>query len=129
MSPAASRRVLDQATAARLNAYFAALPPVARRRLKQMRSAIRATAPGAVEVVSYGIPAFKVEGRMLVWYAAWKEHTGLYPMKGVTGKLPASALKGYSISKGTIRFPLDEPLPVTLLKRMIKARLTAAVSR
>jgi uncharacterized protein YdhG (YjbR/CyaY superfamily) len=128
MTATAATRALDPPTARRLRAYFAALPPKARRTLKQMRTAIRATAPGSVEVVSYGIPAFKLEGRMLVWYAAWKEHTSIYPMKGVTGKVPARALKAYAISKGTIRFPLDQPLPMTLIKRVIRARM-AAVGR
>ncbi len=118
-------KILDAATARRLKAYFAKLPPASRKRMKEMRAAIHAAAPGAVEVVSYSIPAFKLDGRMLVWYAAWKEHTSLYPMVGTKGRVPADLLKAYSISKGTIRFPLDAPLPKALLTRLVKARLTA----
>jgi uncharacterized protein YdhG (YjbR/CyaY superfamily) len=111
-----------KATADRLKQYFAALPPDTRRVMKSLRAAIKAAAPGAVEVVSYGIPAFKLEGRMLVWYAAWKAHTSLYPMKGIAGRVPAAVLKGHVITKGTIRFPLDRTLPVSLVKRLVKAR-------
>lgn len=109
--------------AARLKRYFADLPPSTRKVMKEFRSAIKSAAPGAVEVVSYGIPAFKFEGRMLVWYAAWKEHVSLYPMKGIATRIPASVLEGYVITKGTIRFPLDRRLPVGLIKRLVKARV------
>ena len=111
----------------RLNRYFAALPPGTRRVMKSFRSSIKAAAPGAVEVVSYGIPAFKLEGRMLVWYAAWKAHTSLYPMKGIAKRVPAAQLEGYVITKGTIRFPLDRPLPVALIKKLVKARVAEVI--
>lgn len=112
-----------------VQAYQAALPPRARRRMQEMRRIIRAVAPRATETFSYGIPGFRLDGKVFVYYAAFKGHTSLYPMGAKIRRAHAAALKGYKMSTGTIQFPLDQPLPAALVKRLVRARAAEVRSR
>ena len=104
-----------------IDAYIASFPPDVQVLLSQMRNTIKQTAPQADELISYGIPAFRLKG-MLVWFAAHTNHIGLYP-RGSGIEEFAEQLKGYKVSKGTIQFPLDRPLPVELISRIVQFRV------
>jgi uncharacterized protein YdhG (YjbR/CyaY superfamily) len=102
--------------------YLAAVPEPARSALNKVCGAIRfVVPPEATEVISYGIPAFKHK-RVLVWYAAFANHCSLFPTAAVIEAFK-DELKGFSTSKGTIHFPLDKPMPVALIKKLVKARV------
>ena len=102
--------------------YLAAVPEPARGIMNKIRATIRSVAPPeATETISYGIPAFKYKG-VLVWFAAFSNHCSLFPGSSVIEAFK-NELKGFSTSKGTIQFPLDKPLPVALVKKLVKARI------
>jgi uncharacterized protein YdhG (YjbR/CyaY superfamily) len=113
----------DGDTGAQIRAYLAAQPPATRRGLQAIRAAIRASAPKAVEAFSYGIPGFRLEDKTLVWYAGWKHHTSLYPITSAIRKTFSGELEGLKMSTGTVQFPLSAPVPVALVKRLVKARV------
>jgi uncharacterized protein YdhG (YjbR/CyaY superfamily) len=108
--------------------YLAGVPEPARGTLNKIRATIRSAAPpDATEVISYGIPAFKHKG-VLIWFAAFSNHCSLFPTAAVIEKFK-SELKGFTISKGTIQFPTDKPLPAALVKKMVKARVAQIESK
>src|ERR1700736_5972985 len=102
--------------------YISVQPETAQVVLQRVRSTLRKALPGAEEVVSYKIPAYRLHGELVLYFAAWKQHYSLYPagerMIATFKDQPAS----YKVSKGTIRFPLPEPVPVKLLERIAKFR-------
>lgn len=121
--------VKTKATVARdVDDYLARLPEDARVALEKLRRTIKSVVPGAVEVISYQIPTFKYQGRMLVSYAAFSEHCSFFP-----GARPIEVyrneLKAFQTSKGTIRFPVDKPLPAALVKKLVKARIAENEAR
>src|SRR5574340_142037 len=113
----ARRRAVEANT---VDDYLAALPADQRAALERLRKIIRAAAPGAEECISYQLPAFRHQGRMLVWYGATANHCAFYP-GGIVQDFERQ-LAGYDTSKGTIRFQPDKPLPVALIRAMVKAR-------
>ena len=103
--------------------YLAAVPEPARRTLNTIRAAIRAAVPSqATEGISYGIPAFKYKGA-LVWFAAFSKHCSFFPGSLAVIAAFKDELKNYQTSKGTIRFPVDKPLPAALVRKLVKARI------
>ena len=99
--------------------YIDSFPPPTRDLLQQMRETVQQAAPDAVEVISYSMPAFKLNGKMLIWYAGYERHIGFYP-----GSSPIIAfqkeISEYKNAKGSVQFPLDKPLPVGLISRMVR---------
>lgn len=106
-----------------VEAYLAALPPEGRATLEVVRQRVRTLVPDAEEVISYGIPTFDVGGRHLLSYAAFKQHCSLFPHDSEVIAALGAESAGYPLSKGTIRFPIGEPLPEALIGKIVRARL------
>jgi uncharacterized protein YdhG (YjbR/CyaY superfamily) len=104
-----------------IDAYNAGFPPEKRAVLEKIRTTIRAAAPDAKEVISYRMPTFMQNG-VLVHYAAFKNHIGVYPPVSGDAELEA-ALAPYAGEKGNLRFPLDQPIPYDLIVRIVKHKL------
>ena len=99
--------------------YIATAPPESRKVLRKVRALIRKTVPGAKETISYGMPAFKLD-YTFIYFAGYKKHIGVYPpVKG--DKALQKALRPFRGEKGNLRFPLDEPIPYDLLRRVVTA--------
>ena len=111
-----------------VDAYVARVPKPARSTFDKLRAAIQSVLPReATEIVSYGIPAFKHK-RVLVWFAAFSKHCSLFPTAAVIEAFKEE-LKGFSTSKGTVHFPTDKPLPIALIKKMVKLRVAQNKSK
>jgi uncharacterized protein YdhG (YjbR/CyaY superfamily) len=105
-----------------VNQYLAATPEPARAMLAKIRASIRSALPAeATEVISYKIPAFRLKN-IVVWFAAFQDHCSLFPTAAVIEQFKAE-LATYKTSKGTVQFPLEKPLPLALIKKLVKARL------
>lgn len=101
--------------------YIAGFPPKVQKILKQIRMTIKRAAPNAEESISYRIPTFKLNGP-LIYFAAFKAHIGLYPMNSAIKQKFKKELAGYEQSKGTVRLPLDRPIPYALIGRIVQFR-------
>jgi uncharacterized protein YdhG (YjbR/CyaY superfamily) len=105
-----------------IDAYLAALPADQRAALQDLRETVAATAPQAIEAISYGIPAFRYRGHASVWYHAAKAHCSFFPTAEPIEAL-ADELTGFALSKGTIKFKPDAPLPKALIEKLVRYRL------
>ena len=105
-----------------IDEYLAPLSSEQRATLEKLRKAIKAAAPQAEECISYDIPGFRLEGKMLVSFAAWANHCAFYPGSHAL-KVHQNELQAYGTSKGTIRFKTNNPLPATLVRKLVKSRI------
>ena len=104
-----------------IDAYISDFPEVVREQLETLRQAIKSAAPKSVEVISYGMPAFK-QNKVLVYFAGYKNHIGFYPTgTGITAF--EKEISKYKYSKGAVQFPIDAKLPLALIKRIVKFRV------
>jgi uncharacterized protein YdhG (YjbR/CyaY superfamily) len=106
--------------------YISAQPETAQVVLQCLRSTLRKALPGAEEVISYKIPAYRLHGGIVLYFAGWKQHYSLYPAGEHLVAAFKDQLASYKVSKGTIRFPLCEPIPVKLIERIAKFRAEEA---
>ena len=106
-----------------IDEYLAALPPDTRAALEKVRRAVHAAAPGAEECISYGMPAFRLNGKLIAGFRAAAEHCSYHPMSGETVATLAADLAKYKTSRGTIRFQPRDGLPATLVRKLVTARI------
>jgi uncharacterized protein YdhG (YjbR/CyaY superfamily) len=109
--------------------YIAAQPEAAQDALKRVRSAIRKAVPGAEETISYKIPTYKMHGEPVLHFAGWKQHYSLYPASARVVATFKDTLAPYEVEKGTIRFPLNEPVPVKLIEGVARLRAKEVAER
>jgi uncharacterized protein YdhG (YjbR/CyaY superfamily) len=120
----------NRSTARSIDEYIAEFPAGPRAVLEEMRTLIRAAAPGATETISYAIPTFDLNGRHLVHFAGYARHIGFYPT-GSGIEAFRDELRPYKSSKGSVQFPLGQPLPADLIRRIVEYRVmeTAGTTR
>jgi uncharacterized protein YdhG (YjbR/CyaY superfamily) len=112
----------EPAAPANVNDYIGEFPAQAQSMLRKMRSTIRNAAPQASETISYSMPAYILGGKKLVWFAGFKSHVGFYPGAAAIAAFEKE-LSAYKTAKGSVQFPLSEPLPVDLISRIVKFRM------
>jgi Uncharacterized conserved protein len=112
----------NRSTASSIDDYIAGFPPETQTGLKELRALIKASAPGATETISYAMPAFDLNGQHLVFFAGYAKHIGFYPIP--TGiEAFEDELKAYKLGKGSVQFPLGQPLPTDLIRRIVEFRV------
>jgi uncharacterized protein YdhG (YjbR/CyaY superfamily) len=109
--------------------YIASQPETAQDVLRRVRSTVRKALPRAEETISYQIPAYRLRGATVLYFAGWKQHYSIYPVTNEIARAFEDELAGYKMSKGTVRFPLSEPVPVKLIARIAKFRAQEVAER
>jgi uncharacterized protein YdhG (YjbR/CyaY superfamily) len=112
-----------------VDAYISRQPKASQTVLKRVRHVIRRALPGAEEALRYQIPTFRLDGRAVVYFAGWKQHWSLYPVTAAVREAVGAALEAYPSAKGTLRFPLSEPVPTRLVEQIVRALARAAETR
>jgi len=120
-------RRMKQSVPTTVDEYIAAQPEALRPKLEQVRATIRSAVPEAVEGIGYRMPGYKLHGKPLLYFAAFKEHYSLFAASGTFFATLKEELKGYELRKGTIHFELNKPVPVKLISRIAKLRATGIV--
>jgi uncharacterized protein YdhG (YjbR/CyaY superfamily) len=120
--------VTTRSSARTVDEYIAEFPPETQKVLQELRELIRAEAPTASETISYAIPTFDLNGRHLVHFAGYEKHVGFYPTGSGIAAFQAD-LEHYRRGKGSVRFPLDQPLPTDLIRRIVAFRVTEETQR
>ena len=114
--------------AASIDAYISDQPKEVQARLRKIRQVIRQTAPGCVETISYGIPTMDLNGRHLVHFAAFKNHIGFFPTESGVAAFKGE-LADHRTSRGTIQLPQDRPIPLDLVRRIVKFRVDEVMGK
>ena len=112
-----------------VDAYIAGFPPKTRKILARIRAVIRKAAPRAVESITYRIPTYKLDGRRLIYFAGFQSHIGLYPVTPDVKAKFKKEVAQYKGGKGTLRFPLDEPVPYGLIAKIVKFKIRQILER
>ena len=107
---------------ASIDEYIAAFPADVQKILEELRTTIKTAAPGAQEKISYGIPTFTLNGKYLIYFAGWKNHISMYPIPAGSEEFNRK-IEPYAAGKGTLKFPLDQPIPYKLITQMVKLQI------
>ncbi len=105
-----------------IDEYISTFPEDVQKILQELRKTIKAAAPDAGETISYGIPTFTLNGKYLIYFAGWKNHISIYPIPAGTEAFNKQVSK-YVEGKGTLKFPIDKPLPIRLITKIVKLRV------
>lgn len=110
-----------------IDAYIGTFPTEVQVLLQKLKKTIKSAAPKSSEGISYGVPTFYLNGKYLVYFAAFKNHIGIYP--ATTTAVQKAGLSAYKVAKGTLRFPLSKPIPFELIKKFVKYRIAEQVTQ